>query len=255
MRVVLDLSAFRNHLVHRDIRPTAGTTTACRARIARRSTTGPSTPIAPARRRVGGLPRLRQRSRQPVNGVRYGDDATIAVISIAGEPMPPGSRSAARRRRPPADRLLPADPRLPGLDRREPPALDGWAHPPRLARALRRVVGHRRRRRSSPWPRTPCRRCTPTRRSTPGTGRPSTTRRRCTARSPTRSTSPGSPRSSAGRSRSATPRAGRYAWLYAEQDAYGSDGALFWNLGLEEAGGSHDVNPATPQTWAEVQAR
>ena len=40
-------------------------------------------------------------------------------------------------------------------------------------------------------------------------------------------------------------RAERYAWLYDEQDTYGSDGALFWNLGLEEAGGSHDVNPAT----------
>ena len=49
-------------------------------------------------------------------------------------------------------------------------------------------------------------------------------------------------------------RADHYAWLYDEQTTYGSDGALFWNLGFEQAGGSHDVNPSTPQTWAEVQA-
>jgi hypothetical protein len=29
---------------------------------------------------------------------------------------------------------------------------------------------------------------------------------------------------------------------------------MFWNLGLEEAGGSHDVHPSTPQTWSVVQA-
>ena len=50
-------------------------------------------------------------------------------------------------------------------------------------------------------------------------------------------------------------RAGYYHWLYAEQSTYGSEGALFWNLGLEHDGGSHDVNPSTPLTWAEVQAR
>ena len=48
-------------------------------------------------------------------------------------------------------------------------------------------------------------------------------------------------------------RAGYYAWLYDEQTTYGSDGALFWNLGLEQGGESHDVNPSTPLTWAEVQ--
>jgi endo-1,4-beta-mannosidase len=49
-------------------------------------------------------------------------------------------------------------------------------------------------------------------------------------------------------------RAGYYEWLYDEQATYGSDGALFWNLGFEASGGSHDVNPSTPQTWAVVQA-
>ena len=48
-------------------------------------------------------------------------------------------------------------------------------------------------------------------------------------------------------------RAARFAWLYAEQDAYGSSGALFWNLGPELAGGSHDVNPGTPLTWTVIQ--
>ena len=50
-------------------------------------------------------------------------------------------------------------------------------------------------------------------------------------------------------------RAGYYAWLYDEQATHGSSGALLWNLGFEEAGGSHDVNPTTPLTWAEVQSR
>ena len=77
--------------------PTAGTTTACRARTARRSTTGPSTPIAP---RLAGewedfLDFVTARV-NTVNGVRYRDDATIAVISIAGEPMPPGSEECGK---------------------------------------------------------------------------------------------------------------------------------------------------------------
>ena len=50
-------------------------------------------------------------------------------------------------------------------------------------------------------------------------------------------------------------RASHFAWLYDEGTAYGSDGELFWNLGLEVAGGSHDVSPSTPLTWAAVQAR
>ena len=49
-------------------------------------------------------------------------------------------------------------------------------------------------------------------------------------------------------------RASRYAWLYDEQATYGSSGALFWNLGPELSGGSHDANPSTPITWDVVVA-
>ena len=48
-------------------------------------------------------------------------------------------------------------------------------------------------------------------------------------------------------------RADYYQWAYAEQAQYGSSGALVWNLGPEIAGGSHDVNPGTPLTWAMLQ--
>ena len=36
-----------------------------------------------------------------VNGLRYKNDATIAVISIAGEPQPPASEECGKARRPP----------------------------------------------------------------------------------------------------------------------------------------------------------
>ncbi len=49
-------------------------------------------------------------------------------------------------------------------------------------------------------------------------------------------------------------RAGNFEWLYGEQQTYGSDGSLFWNLGAEVVGGSHDVNPSTGSTWAVVVA-
>jgi plastocyanin len=49
-------------------------------------------------------------------------------------------------------------------------------------------------------------------------------------------------------------RASRYRWLYDEQQPNGSDGALFWNLGPEVAGGSHDANPSTPLTWNAIVA-
>jgi probable HAF family extracellular repeat protein len=49
-------------------------------------------------------------------------------------------------------------------------------------------------------------------------------------------------------------RASRYRWLYDEQQPYGSDGALFWNLGPEVAGGSHDANPSTALTWTAIVA-
>jgi hypothetical protein len=49
-------------------------------------------------------------------------------------------------------------------------------------------------------------------------------------------------------------RAGYYEWLYQRQLDYGSTGAAFWNLGFELAGGTFDVGPQTPDTWAAVQA-
>ena len=92
LRVVLDLSAFRNHLVNRDIRahdwqddclPDADRSPVDYAAI------------DPYRADLAGeweafLDFVDDRI-NTVNGVRYGADATIAVISIAGEPMPPAS--------------------------------------------------------------------------------------------------------------------------------------------------------------------
>ena len=49
-------------------------------------------------------------------------------------------------------------------------------------------------------------------------------------------------------------RAGYYDWLYQRQLDYGSTGAAFWNLGFELAPGTFDVGPQTPATWATVQA-
>jgi hypothetical protein len=49
-------------------------------------------------------------------------------------------------------------------------------------------------------------------------------------------------------------RAGFYQWLYDRQAMYGSSGAAFWNLGVELAGGTFDVSPSTPLTWAAVQS-
>ena len=50
-----------------------------------------------------------------------------------------------------------------------------------------------------------------------------------------------------------TTRADYFQWLYDRQDEYGSSGAAFWNLGVELAGGTFDVNPSTPETWLVVQ--
>jgi endo-1,4-beta-mannosidase len=49
-------------------------------------------------------------------------------------------------------------------------------------------------------------------------------------------------------------RAGYYQWVYDLQDTHGSAGAAFWNLGFELAGGTFDVSPSTPETWATVQS-
>jgi hypothetical protein len=48
-------------------------------------------------------------------------------------------------------------------------------------------------------------------------------------------------------------RAQAYADLYREQKSYNAGGTIFWNLGMEVAPNSFDVNPDTPLTWAAVQ--
>ena len=103
LRVVLDLSAFRNHLVNRDIRA-HGWEADCQPNADRSPVDYAA--IDPYRAGLAGeweafLDFVVNRV-NTVNGVRYKNDATIAVISIAGEPQPPGPRSAARPRRPPA---------------------------------------------------------------------------------------------------------------------------------------------------------
>jgi hypothetical protein len=50
-------------------------------------------------------------------------------------------------------------------------------------------------------------------------------------------------------------RADYFEWLFDRQDEYGSAGAAFWNLGVELAGGTFDVSPATPLTWGVVVDR
>ncbi len=49
-------------------------------------------------------------------------------------------------------------------------------------------------------------------------------------------------------------RASEFGFVYDEQTANGSAGSLFWNLGPEVGLGTFDVNPSTPQTWARVLA-
>lgn len=51
-----------------------------------------------------------------------------------------------------------------------------------------------------------------------------------------------------------TTRAGYFQWLYDRQADYGSSGAAFWNLGVELADGTFDVNPSTPETWLVVES-
>lgn len=50
-------------------------------------------------------------------------------------------------------------------------------------------------------------------------------------------------------------RATEFDAIYDAQTAYGSAGSLFWNLGPELGVGTFDVNPSTPLTWARVLAQ
>jgi hypothetical protein len=49
-------------------------------------------------------------------------------------------------------------------------------------------------------------------------------------------------------------RATEFDWIYDRQVEYGSAGSLFWNLGPEAGTGTFDVNPSSPLTWARIQA-
>ncbi|HEX7345831.1 MAG TPA: fibronectin type III domain-containing protein, partial [Candidatus Limnocylindrales bacterium] len=91
IRVVLDLSGFRNHLVRRDILANDVADT-CAEEHPQGVDYAAIDPYRPALQAeweafldfvVGRI--------NSVNNVRYRDDATIAVISIAGEPLPPAS--------------------------------------------------------------------------------------------------------------------------------------------------------------------
>ncbi len=49
-------------------------------------------------------------------------------------------------------------------------------------------------------------------------------------------------------------RASEFDAIFAAQTTYGSVGSLFWNLGPEVGVGTFDVNPSTPLTWARILA-
>jgi hypothetical protein len=97
MLAVLDLSAFRNHLVNRDIRLNDWQTNCL--------PNGNRTPVdydlidpyridlAPDWQAFIDYVTSRVNT---INGVRYGDDPTIALISLAGEPQPPASEECGK---------------------------------------------------------------------------------------------------------------------------------------------------------------
>lgn len=257
VRVVLDLSAFRNHLVNRDVRANAWEGNCLPG--ADRSVVDYAA-IDPYRLGLEGeweafLAFVASRV-NTVNGVRYNNDATIAVISIAGEPQPPGSEECGKATST-ADltdfyartlgylaTLDPSHLRSTGglihLDWQHlygggGSGIDGaaiFALPANTLPALHT------------YPPEYAGDGTPIDYQTPdmapvaaANAKPWFTEEFGWTQSVGDAT-----------------RADRYAWLYDEQATYGSSGALFWNLGLEEAGGSHDVNPATPLTWGVVQS-
>jgi endo-1,4-beta-mannosidase len=255
MRVVLDLSGFRNHLVNRDIRvndvaTTCGTEHPVGVDY---STIDPYRPALEGEWQafldfvVGRI--------NSVNGVRYRDDATIAVISIAGEPLAPASDDCGK----PASTagltdfyertlgyLASIDPNhlrstggLLQLDWEQlfgsSSGIDGEAIFALADNTLPALHTY-------PPEYEPD--GTPIDYQTPiygplaeNLGKPWFTEEFGWEQSVGDGT-----------------RAGHYEWLYDEQSTYGSDGALLWNLGFEQAGGSHDVNPSTPETWSVVQA-
>ena len=257
MRVVLDLSGFRNHLVNRDIRAN-GWEAACepgadRSPVDYAAIDPYRAALEPEWRAFLDFVVGRVNS---VNGVRYRDDATIAVISIAGEPLPPASGECGKATTTAGltdfyqrtlDYLASIDanhlrstgglihldwealygsssgidgPAIFGLTSNTLPALH--TYPPRYA-----------------GDGTPIDYQTSTYGPLAGSlGKPWFTEEF------------GWPQNVGD-----TTRAGYFTWVYDEAASHGSDGELFWNLGFEVAGGSHDVNAATPATWAVVRGQ
>jgi endo-1,4-beta-mannosidase len=250
MRVVLDLSGFRNHLVNRDIQANnVGAT--CATEHPDGVDYAAIDPYRPALQAeweqfldfvVGRI--------NSVNGVSYRDDATIAVISIAGEPLPPASDDCGKATSTAGltdfyERTLGY---LASIDPNHLRSTGGFIHLDWASgidgQAIFALADNT----------LPALHTYPSQYETDGTP--------IDPQTPVygpHADSLGKPwfteefgwKQEVG---DAT-RAGYYEWLYDEQATYGSDGALFWNLGLEEASGSHDVNPSTPQTWAVVQAQ
>jgi mannan endo-1,4-beta-mannosidase len=257
MRVVLDLSAFRNHLVHRDIRAN-GWEDDCGPGADRSAVDYDA--VDPYRAALAGewedfLDIVVDRI-NTVNGVRYRDDATIAVISIAGEPQPPQSQECGKATTTQGltdfyERTLGYLASIDGNHLRSTGGLihldwaqlygggssgiDGEAIFALAANTLPSL---------HTYPPEYAPDGTPIDHTTPIYGPLADSLDKPWF------TEEFGWKQEVGDA----VRAERYAWLYVEQDSYGSDGAMFWNLGLEEGGGSHDVSPATPQTWAAVQA-
>jgi len=257
LRVVLDLTAFRNHLINRDIRA-HGWETNCQSGADRSPVDYAA--IDPYRSSLDAewrtfLAFVTNRV-NTVNGVRYGADATIAVISVAGEPEPPGSEECGKATTT-ADltdfytRTLGYLASIDGNHLRSNGGLihtdweqlfgsssgiDGGAIFALAANTLPSVHTYPGRYASDG---------TPIDYQTPVLG--------------PIATELGKPwfTEEFGWTQSVgdATRAGYYRWLFNEQVTYGSAGAVVWNLGPESAGGSHDVNPGTPLTWAELLAQ
>ena len=256
LRVVLDLSAFRNHLVNRDIRAN-GWEANCLPGADRSPVD--YTAIDPYRPALAGewhtfLDFVTNRV-NTVNGVRYRNDATIAVISLAGEPQPPGSEECGKATSTAGLTNFYATTLgyLASIDANHLRSNGGlihtdWEHLYGGSSGIDGVAIFSLAANTLPSLHTYPAQYRPD--GTPidyqsadlgpvanGLGKPWFTEEFGWTQSV-----------------GDAVRAGYFHAIYAEQAQYGSDGALFWNLGPESAGGSHDVNPSTPLTWAEVQA-
>ena len=257
LRIVLDLSAFRNHLVNRDIRVN-GWEDACLPGADRSPVD--YTAIDPYRAGLEAeweafLDFVTNRV-NTVNGVRYSNDSTIAVISIAGEPQPPASEECGKATSTAGltDFFSRTLAYLATVDTNHLRSSGGLIHldwqylyggggsgidgaaifamPENTLPALHT------------YPPQYAGDGTPIDYQTPDMSAVAAANAK-----PWFTEEFGWTQSTGD-----ATRAERYAWLYGEQATHGSSGALFWNLGLEVAGGSHDVNPSTPLAWAEVRA-